>query len=145
MPLATDVHGLQGANHVLAAAHWNKTSDPAIDVCCCPLVPGSDPSVPLEQLWWLVRCAGAVLADSGSGETPMMPLALAAGGRSKPVESLSRALLETLALALEPAARPVLSPRCFTSLILSLAVVSHTRKCEDAHRGQQLLRPMDNS
>ena len=80
---------------------------------------GSNPSIPLEQLWWLVRCAGHVLADSADGETPMLPLALAAAAteaaatrRPDPAEGLSRALLETLALALDPAARPVISPRC---------------------------------
>jgi len=83
---------------------------------------GADPSVPLEQLWCLVRCAGHVLADSGSGETPMLPLPLAAcateaaaAGRPDAAEGLGVALLETLALALDPTARPVISPRCWMS------------------------------
>jgi len=69
-----------------------------------------------------VRCAGHVLADSGSGETPMLPLPLAAcaagaaaAGRPDPAEGLGVALLETLAMALDPAARPVVSPRCWLS------------------------------
>ena len=70
-----------------------------------------------------MRCAGHVLADSGSGETPMLPLPLAAcaaeaaaAGRPDPAEGLGVALLETLALALDPAARPVISPRCGKSV-----------------------------
>lgn len=70
----------------------------------------------LEQLWWLVRMAGALLADAGEGETPLPPLPLAAAAcaappGADPLAGLSRELLALLALALDPAARPALSPR----------------------------------
>jgi len=38
---------------------------------------GTDTSEALEQLSWLQRMAAHCLADSGSGEVPMMPQALA--------------------------------------------------------------------
>ncbi|GFH17758.1 importin N-terminal domain-containing protein [Haematococcus lacustris] len=44
---------------------------------------GSDPSEALEQLVWLVRLAGHCLADSGSGETPLLPLTLATHSSSQ--------------------------------------------------------------
>jgi hypothetical protein len=78
---------------------------------------GGDPSIPLEQLWWLVRMAGALLADAGVGETPLPPVpiaaaaAAAAAADADPVARLSRELLGLLALAMDPAARPALSPR----------------------------------
>lgn len=80
---------------------------------------GGDPSVALEQLWWLACMAGALLADTGDGETPLPPLPLASAVAnvtpdSDPVARLSRELLGLLALALEPSARPALSPRCAT-------------------------------
>lgn len=34
---------------------------------------GSDPSVPLEKICWLLRMISFVLADSGDGETPQVP------------------------------------------------------------------------
>ena len=34
---------------------------------------GADPSAPLEQLTWLIRCTAHVLADSADGETPLPP------------------------------------------------------------------------
>ena len=78
---------------------------------------GGDPSVPLEQLWWLVRMAGALLADAGMGETPLPPVPIAAAAAAAttadtdPVARLSRELLGLLALAMDPAARPAMSPR----------------------------------
>lgn len=55
-------------------------SSTAIFLCTCgsachgamrqagPPCAGGDPSVALEQLWWLARMAGALLADAGDGE-----------------------------------------------------------------------------
>jgi hypothetical protein len=37
---------------------------------------GADTSAVLEQLVWLLQMSAHVLADSGAGETPLMPLAL---------------------------------------------------------------------
>jgi hypothetical protein len=34
---------------------------------------GGDPAAPLEQLCWLLRFAAFCLADSGAGETPLVP------------------------------------------------------------------------
>lgn len=61
---------------------------------------------------------GHVLADGGEGETPLVPVPIshacdeaAAAGVSDSVQPLSNALLGVLNLALDPAARPVISPR----------------------------------
>jgi len=47
---------------------------------------GADPSVPLEQLCWLLRAAAHLLADPGEGEAPLppVPVAAAAGGPGAP-------------------------------------------------------------
>ena len=61
--------------------------------------------------------AGALLADAGVGETPLppVPIAVAAAAATAadgdPVARLSRELLGLLALAMDPAACPALSPR----------------------------------
>ncbi len=34
---------------------------------------GSDPSIPLEELCWLLRISSFVIADTGEGETPLVP------------------------------------------------------------------------
>ncbi len=77
---------------------------------------GGDAIVALEQLWWLARMAGALLADAGEGETPLSPLPLAAAARAAapggdPLVALSHELLAILTMALDPAARPALSSR----------------------------------
>mgnify|MGYP001807405711 CR=1 FL=1 len=74
-------------------------------------------AVALERLCWLVRMAAHCLADSGAGETPLMPLTLSiaveAGGPAlAAVEGLTAALLALPALALQEGAAAVLSPRC---------------------------------
>jgi hypothetical protein len=84
-----------------------------------PAHPGGDPSVALEQLWWLVRMAGALLADAGIGETPLPPVPIAAAAAAAatadadPVARLSHELLGVLALAIDPAAHSAISPRCW--------------------------------
>ena len=87
-------------------------------VTSCAWIAG-DPSIVLEELCWLLRVAGHSLADSGQGETPMVPLRLIEAGRAAeaagkpdPVLALSNALLGVLHLALNPAARQHISPRC---------------------------------
>ncbi|KAL6757386.1 armadillo-type protein [Haematococcus lacustris] len=88
---------------------------------------GSDPSEALEQLVWLVRLAGHCLADSGSGETPLLPLTLATAveaGVAGAVEGcvqLSEALLALPALVLSPGAQPVMSPRLMEVCLWALA------------------------
>lgn len=81
-------------------------------------VTGMDPSEPLEELHWLTRMAAHLLADSGEGETPLVPLAVAAAaaaadaqGGPDNIEQLSHALLGVAGLCLDEAARPVASPR----------------------------------
>ena len=43
------------------------------------------PLAALEQLWWLLRVAACVLADSGQGEAPLVPTEITAvcGGSSR--------------------------------------------------------------
>jgi len=76
---------------------------------------GSDPSAVLEELCWALRCASHVLADSGAGETPMLPVPLLdlydGAGDADPVQELSTGLLTVASLCLDPAARRVVSPR----------------------------------
>ncbi len=79
-------------------------------------VAGQDPSEPLEEMHWLTRMAGHLLADSGEGETPLVPLPVAkaaadAQGGTDPIEQLSHALLGVAGLCLDENARPVVSPR----------------------------------
>lgn len=59
---------------------------------------GSDPSVPLEELCWLLRMSSYVMADSGDGETPLVPQifveCMSAGGiNASPLVSMSQTLL----------------------------------------------------
>jgi len=75
--------------------------------------------VPLEQLCWLLRAAAHLLADPGEGEAPLPPVpvaaaaaAAAAAGRPDAAAALAAAVMDAAALCLDPAARPVLSPRC---------------------------------
>ncbi|KAG2450992.1 hypothetical protein HYH02_004264 [Chlamydomonas schloesseri] len=93
---------------------------------------GSAPwAVALERLCWLVRMAAHCLADSGAGETPLMPLTLSiaveAGGPAlAAVEGLTAALLTLPALALQGGAAAVLSPRLMECVVWSLARWSDT-------------------
>ena len=66
-----------------------------------PLGVGFDPSEVLEQLVWLVRMSAHALADSGAGETPLIPLALleeadraVSGPGAEAIHMLCEALLE---------------------------------------------------
>lgn len=77
---------------------------------------GQDPAEPLEELHWLTRMAAHLLADSGEGETPLVPMSVAAAAAAAqpgrdPVEGLSHALLGVAGLCLDERARPVVSPR----------------------------------
>ncbi len=60
--------------------------------------------------------AAHLLADSGEGETPLVPLsvvkAAAEATRGDPIEQLSHALLGVAGMCLDQSARPVVSPRC---------------------------------
>ncbi|GIM17237.1 hypothetical protein Vretimale_19750, partial [Volvox reticuliferus] len=85
----------------------------------------------LERLCWLVRMAAHCLADSGAGETPLMPLPLSiavegGGPAVAAVEGLTAALLGLPALALQEGAAAVLSPRLMESCVWSLARWSDT-------------------
>ncbi|GIL61595.1 hypothetical protein Vafri_16032, partial [Volvox africanus] len=88
-------------------------------------------AVSLERLCWLVRMAAHCLADSGAGETPLMPLPLSiavegGGPAVAAVEGLTAALLGLPALALQEGAAAVLSPRLMESCVWSLARWSDT-------------------
>ncbi|KXZ52946.1 hypothetical protein GPECTOR_8g320 [Gonium pectorale] len=89
---------------------------------------GSDAwAVALERCCWLVRCAAHCLADSGAGETPLMPLplslAMEAGGQGAcaAVEGLTAALLALPAMALREGGAAVMSPRLMEAIVWSLA------------------------
>ncbi len=60
---------------------------------------GSDASVPLEELCWMLRMSSYVMADSGDGETPLVPQIFAegmsAGGiNASPLVSMSQTLIK---------------------------------------------------
>ncbi|GAX80807.1 hypothetical protein CEUSTIGMA_g8243.t1 [Chlamydomonas eustigma] len=87
---------------------------------------GADPSEVLEQLVWLLHMSAHALADSGAGETPLMPLALleeaeAGGAGAQALQTLCEALLEVPALVLQPSARAALSPRLMEAATWALA------------------------
>jgi hypothetical protein len=90
----------------------------------CPA--GQDPAGPLEELHWLTRMAAHLLADSGEGETPLVPMSVAAAAAAAqpgrdPIEGLSHALLGVAGLCLDKRARSVVSPRCSAhSLVFSV-------------------------
>ena len=71
----------------------------------------------LEELVWLLSISGCVLADSGEGETPMVPvllsmvLKLPESWGPDPVEALSTAVLQVASLCLDGSVRSVVSPR----------------------------------
>ena len=79
---------------------------------------GSEPSIPLEELCWLVRMGAHIAADSGEGETPLPPLAVATAaaaacraGRLDPLEALSHSLLAVAGLCLDDTLKHGASPR----------------------------------
>lgn len=92
-----------------------------------PAFAGSDQSVPLEQLCWLVSLGGHVLADLAEGETPLVPLPIvqackaaessADGGNggspadSDPAQLLSAGLLAVGQHCLDHAGQAAASPR----------------------------------
>lgn len=92
---------------------------------------GSDPSLVLEELCWLLRCAAHTLADAGEGETPMVPIQLVemvekqGEGQPCPIHDLSTALITVTSTCLDPAARAVLSPR-----VLEIAIACAARWCK---------------
>ena len=77
---------------------------------------GQDPSEPLEALHWLTRMSAHFLADSGDGEVPYPPMALAHAAASSPpghdpVEALAHSLLGVLGLCLDERGSSIASPR----------------------------------
>ena len=58
---------------------------------------GTDPSVPLEELCWLLRMSSYVMADSGDGETPLVPQTFVDGmslGTAMPLVGMSQTVLK---------------------------------------------------
>ncbi|KAK9812956.1 hypothetical protein WJX72_006385 [[Myrmecia] bisecta] len=85
-----------------------------------------DPSVPLEELSWLLRMGAHLLADPGEGETPMVPLPIMAlvshhYQQPNPVEQLSQCLLAVAGMCLDESARPLCSPRLMEAAIWAVA------------------------
>jgi hypothetical protein len=84
---------------------------------------GADPTVALEELWWLARLIPHVLADPFDGEIPLPPDALAEctgratrGGVESPVDQLSTEYVSLVCLCLDEGARRALSPRLMETL-----------------------------
>ena len=84
---------------------------------------GADPTVPLEELWWLGRLIPHVLADAFEGEIPLPPDALAEctgkatrEGVESPVDALSTEFISLTCLCLDEGARRALSPRLMETL-----------------------------
>ena len=84
---------------------------------------GRDPSVPLEELWWLSRLIPHVLADPFEGEIPLPPDAVAEcsgravlAGLENPVDSLSSEYVALACLCLDESARRAISPRLMETL-----------------------------
>lgn len=79
--------------------------------------------------------AGSLLADAGIGETPLPPVPVAAVAAAvtipdaDPVARLSRELLGLLALAMDSAARPALSPRCCHDIATGMLDCKHAVGC----------------
>lgn len=93
---------------------------------------GQDPSEPLEELHWLTRMAAHLLADSGEGETPLVPMSVAAAAAaaqpgSDTIEALSHALLGVAGLCLDERVRLVASPRCASP------AARPSPRCADVH------------
>ena len=77
---------------------------------------GQDPSEALEALHWLTRMSAHFLADSGDGEVPYPPMAVAHAAASSPpcrdpVEALAHSLLGVLGLCLDERGSSIASPR----------------------------------
>mmetsp|Transcript_11077 Transcript_11077/g.31337 ORF Transcript_11077/g.31337 Transcript_11077/m.31337 type:complete len:1135 (-) Transcript_11077:60-3464(-) len=100
---------------------------------------GRDPSLPLEELCWLVRCSSHSLADAGDGETPMMPLPLVElvealpPGAACPVRELSNGLITVVRICLDASALPVLSPRLLEVAANGVARWARTYLLPDQH------------
>ena len=84
---------------------------------------GADPTVPLEELWWLARLIPHVLADPFDGEIPLPPDPLAEctgratrGGVESPVDTLSTEYVSLACQCLDEGARRALSPRLMETL-----------------------------
>ena len=84
---------------------------------------GRDPSVPLEELWWVSRLIPHVLADPFEGEIPLPPDAVAEcsnraalANAESPVDALSSEYIALACLCLDDAARRVVSPRLMETL-----------------------------
>lgn len=90
--------------------HWSHSIISRLDLA------GQDPSEALEALHWLTRMSAHFLADSGDGEVPYVPTALAHASESSPlgqdpVEALSHSLLGVVGLCLDENGRHIASPR----------------------------------
>lgn len=104
----------------------------AKDALAIAATSGADTSEALEQLSWLQRAVAHCLADTGSGEVPMMPQPLAqaisAGvpGVAEAVLCCCESLLAVPALVLNDAARSAMSPRLLEASVWALARWSDT-------------------
>ncbi|GLI66389.1 hypothetical protein VaNZ11_010181 [Volvox africanus] len=119
------------ATFSLLAAAMAAAQQQLLAATAAGLAGGEVWAVFLERLCWLVRMAAHCLADSGAGETPLMPLPLSiavegGGPAVASVEGLTAALLGLPALALQEGAAAVLSPRLMESCVWSLARWSDT-------------------
>jgi hypothetical protein len=100
----------------------------------------------LEQLCWVTRLAGFVLADSGEGETPLIPLevaaacaAAAAAGQPDPAVALAQRLLSLGRACVEAAGHPVISPRLLEEVCCALGRWGETYLLPGAGAGAALV------
>ncbi|KAL2619846.1 hypothetical protein R1flu_000051 [Riccia fluitans] len=82
-----------------------------------------DPTAVLEELHWLLLMSGHVLADSGDGETPLVPESLSAliPGNADPVNHpavlLSQASIDLARHSLDTSLREIFSPRLMEAIV----------------------------
>jgi hypothetical protein len=88
---------------------------------------GADVAACLERLCWVTQLVGFVLADSGDGETPMVPLELAAAcagtaaaGQPDAVVALGQRLLALGGTCLEGSGHEIISPRLLQEVCCTL-------------------------
>lgn len=107
-----------------ALGHQLQECQGALTACAAR---NEDPSAALEQLCWVVKICGAVLADAGDGETPLVPVAVAdacaaaaAAGQEDPAAALARRLLALGAVCQQHAGEAVISPRLLEEVCAAL-------------------------
>ncbi|CAG9465567.1 unnamed protein product [Pedinophyceae sp. YPF-701] len=130
----TDLAAMGRAVPAQSMARLSSAIHASIDELRACLQSHSDPSEPLERLCFVVETAGAVLADPGEGEIPMVPVPISQAFRAAdqgllghcPVERLAKSVLGVFCLPLDPALRPAASPRLMEVAGAAVARIADT-------------------